>query len=117
MISVTRSAADGDLDQHVVLRTNDELEQLASSFNSMMDALRRSMNHAHLLAFQDKLTGLPNRAWFTEHFEKTIEFHVRKDRALAVLFLDIDRFKQVNDTLSSHHQLNGTKSTARSVGH
>ncbi len=98
MISITRSAADGDLDQHVELYTNDELEQLASSFNSMMDALRRSMNHAHFLAYRDKLTGLPNRAWFTEHFEESVDFHVLKDRPVAVLFLDIDRFKHVNDT-------------------
>ena len=35
----------------------DELEQLATSFNAMMDALRRSMSKVHLLAYRDKLTG------------------------------------------------------------
>ena len=49
------------------------------------------------LAHHDALTGLPNRASFTERLEREFLTHRRKDDAFAVLCLDLDRFKQVND--------------------
>lgn len=51
------------------------------------------------LAFHDALTGLPNRAFFNDRFEEALR-DVRSGRSqLALMFLDLDRFKQVNDTL------------------
>lgn len=51
------------------------------------------------LAFHDTLTGLPNRAYFNERLEAALA-DVRGGRGqLALLFLDLDRFKQVNDSL------------------
>lgn len=51
------------------------------------------------LAFHDTLTGLPNRAYFNDRLEAALA-DVRDTRdVLALLFLDLDRFKQVNDTL------------------
>jgi diguanylate cyclase (GGDEF)-like protein/PAS domain S-box-containing protein len=51
-------------------------------------------------AFHDALTGLPNRALFKEHLKLAVERAKRKDPFLfAVLFLDLDRFKNVNDSL------------------
>jgi diguanylate cyclase (GGDEF)-like protein len=51
------------------------------------------------LAFHDTLTGLPNRAFFNDRLEEALA-DVRSGRAqLALMFLDLDRFKQVNDTL------------------
>ncbi|GGK64872.1 bifunctional diguanylate cyclase/phosphodiesterase [Amphritea balenae] len=51
-------------------------------------------------AFHDNLTGLSNRAWFTSYLAKTINDTARqKEQAFAVLFLDLDHFKMVNDTL------------------
>lgn len=99
LISHTKLVAGGNFDQKVEMFTNDELEQLASSFNTMMGALRRSMKTVNSLAYRDNLTGLPNRAWFKMHFEGTVESYTEGDRPVAILFLDIDRFKQVNDTL------------------
>ncbi|QUD87932.1 bifunctional diguanylate cyclase/phosphodiesterase [Phenylobacterium montanum] len=49
------------------------------------------------LAHHDALTGLPNRAHFNERLEREFERHRRKGDAFAVLCLDLDRFKQVND--------------------
>jgi diguanylate cyclase (GGDEF)-like protein/PAS domain S-box-containing protein len=51
------------------------------------------------LAYHDKLTGLLNRAVFEEHLEAAVARAVRNDRAVAVLFLDLDQFKEVNDSL------------------
>lgn len=52
-----------------------------------------------LLAYYDALTGLPNRRFFLQQLEQAVVFANRNDRMLAVLFLDLDRFKLVNDTL------------------
>ncbi len=52
-----------------------------------------------LLAYYDALTGLPNRRFFLQQLEQALVFANRNDRMLAVLFLDLDRFKLVNDTL------------------
>ena len=54
------------------------------------------------LAYHDKLTGLPNRALFEEMLENAIARARRNDGAVGVLFLDLDNFKMVNDTLGHH---------------
>ncbi|HEX5045864.1 MAG TPA: EAL domain-containing protein [Gammaproteobacteria bacterium] len=51
------------------------------------------------LATHDELTGLPNRAVFGELLDHAIEAAARRDRRFAVLFIDLDRFKIVNDSL------------------
>lgn len=50
------------------------------------------------LAHHDPLTGLPNRLMFSEQLKKSIALAARQSRQLAVLFVDLDRFKEVNDT-------------------
>ena len=51
------------------------------------------------LAHYDPLTGLPNRLLFTEQLEKAIARAARHAHRLAIMFIDLDRFKRVNDTL------------------
>lgn len=50
-------------------------------------------------AFHDALTGLPNRFLFQDRLEKSLELAKRTKKMLATLFLDLDGFKKVNDTL------------------
>ncbi len=54
------------------------------------------------LAYHDKLTGLPNRVLFEELLEKAIARARRNDGAVGVLYLDLDNFKMVNDSLGHH---------------
>lgn len=55
--------------------------------------------HATRLALHDPLTGLPNRAKFNQHLDAALAETSESQGALALMLLDLDRFKQVNDTL------------------
>lgn len=55
--------------------------------------------HVRFLATHDSLTGLPNRVMFSEILQVSIESARRHGRKLAILFIDLDRFKNINDTL------------------
>ena len=54
--------------------------------------------HIHQLAFYDRLTGLPNRSVLNTIMEEAPQDARRSDGELAVVSVDLDRFKQVNDT-------------------
>ena len=60
---------------------------------------RRSQEHASRLAHYDSLTGLANRLQMAQTLEKILTAPNREHRACAVFLLDLDRFKQVNDTM------------------
>ena len=51
------------------------------------------------LAYTDRLTGLPNRALFHDRLERALVMATRRKTPMAVLFLDLDRFKIINDSL------------------
>jgi diguanylate cyclase (GGDEF)-like protein/PAS domain S-box-containing protein len=63
-------------------------------------ALERAEHSAHIerLAFNDVLTGLPNRVLFADRITHTLATARRYDRGFAVMYLDLDRFKLINDT-------------------
>ena len=66
------------------------------------DALRRlgeSNEKIRALAYQDGLTGLPNRRLLNEHLEKVLARARRKGTEFALLFIDLDNFKLLNDTI------------------
>lgn len=60
-------------------------------------ASRAAEARIRFLAHHDPLTGLPNRTSFNDRLEKELQRHRRKEDSFAVLCLDLDRFKQVND--------------------
>lgn len=58
---------------------------------------RRDEEKIRRLAYFDSLTGLPNRIHFTDHFDQAIKRARRMNHKLAILFVDLDRFKRIND--------------------
>ncbi|MGB7481366.1 MAG: PAS domain S-box protein [Burkholderiaceae bacterium] len=65
-------------------------------------AQRLAEEQTRFLANHDALTGLPNRIHLSEQLHKAIALADRNQAALAVLLLDLDRFKYVNDTFGHH---------------
>jgi diguanylate cyclase (GGDEF)-like protein/PAS domain S-box-containing protein len=60
---------------------------------------RRAEERLRYQAYHDDLTGLPNRLLFADRFAQALESARRNGRRMALLLLDLDRFKTVNDTL------------------
>lgn len=91
--------AAGQLDLRVQLDRADELGDLGRAFNGMADAISRSQRTLSYQASHDSLTGLANRAAFHARLEEALAHPERRGGMLAVLFIDLDDFKDVNDTL------------------
>jgi diguanylate cyclase (GGDEF)-like protein len=94
-----RSIADGSNPLPMALAREDELGALAHTFNDMREALDERERRITGLAYQDTLTGLPNRALFRDRLEQAIGVASRSGAMLSVMVMDLDRFKYVNDTL------------------
>jgi len=84
---------------------DDEIGELAKNFNVMLDKLYQSHDELNkqkdLMSYKahhDELTGLPNRALFNDRLEFALIKARRKESVVAVFFLDLDRFKEINDT-------------------
>lgn len=79
----------------------DDAGQVAHLYGTLQDIteLRQAEARIHRLAYFDSLTGLPNRESFKESVKHALELAKRHDRQGALLFLDLDNFKRVNDTL------------------
>ena len=79
----------------------DDVDFMQTVSNILAVAIERrhaEMRLAQLAQF-DALTGLPNRQLFNDRLAQTVAQAARSGRPMAVLFIDLDRFKQVNDTL------------------
>ncbi len=64
--------------------------------------LKNAEEEIRLLAFYDGLTGLANRILFMDRLDREIAISKRHGRAFALLFLDLDQFKRINDTFGHH---------------
>ena len=67
----------------------------------MRDITQRKETEAHIhrLAYFDALTGLPNREWIGEYLSQSLSEAADRERSVALLFVDLDQFKRINDTL------------------
>lgn len=80
--------------------SNDDLSLISITTDIASIAIegKRSEDKVLKLAHYDELTGLPNRFQYNQHLAKSLAHAERNKSQLAVLFLDLDRFKNINDT-------------------
>jgi len=76
-----------------------EIDALGRGFNEMIEKVQDRDRQLARLAFFDILTGLPNRSAFLERLEREVQRALRGGHRLGLLFLDLDGFKRVNDTM------------------
>ncbi len=98
-------ARDDELEKHrrhleemVALRTG-ELEALNSKLKAAKENAELAAERMSYQAYHDALTGLPNRALLNDRLIVALAHALREKRKLALMFLDLDRFKVINDSL------------------
>ena len=87
--------------EHVQVRVRgeDELARLAASFNEMVGKITEREQRITQLAFNDTLTGLPNRTMFQQQLDHHFRAAAGSGSLFALHCLDLDQFKVINDTL------------------
>ena len=80
-------------------KENDELSIISNKFNEMAKQVSKRETNLNAILHQDALTKIPNRIMFQERLEDAVSRANRLNTKIAVLFLDLDEFKIVNDTL------------------
>lgn len=86
----------GGLNHNMVIK---EKEQLTKE----IDLRKIAQKEIEKLAFFDSLTGLPNRLLLSNRIQQAIDLAKRLSKPLGIMFMDIDNFKMVNDTMG-HNQ-------------
>jgi diguanylate cyclase (GGDEF)-like protein/PAS domain S-box-containing protein len=100
-LEITGRRADGNLFpvELTLIKTEASGRSLFAGFVRDISEQKRTEDEIAFLAYHDKLTGLPNRAMFEELVDLAIARALRSDLAVSVLYLDVDNFKLVNDSL------------------
>lgn len=96
--SVTHRVATGDLRARLHWRRRDQLGTLAQDFDEMAEGLEQTYGRLEQLALEDSLTGLANHRAFRDRLHAELERARREVYDVAIVAIDIDCFKQVNDT-------------------
>jgi len=93
----------GNFDAPFPVERKDEIGVLARAYRDMVGTIRQNMVRIHELAYIDPVTRLPNRESFRQHFNAHIRAADGTSARLSVLFIDLDRFKRVNDSYGHDH--------------
>ncbi len=87
-----------ELEKKVAERTS-ELVDINTNLERVIDKKEEAEQSLQYLAYHDELTGLPNRNTLVDRIGQSIKISSRDDQQMAILFIDLDRFKNVNDSL------------------
>jgi diguanylate cyclase (GGDEF)-like protein len=90
------------LGKKVSVSGNTEIVELANDFNDMSSELSTLYRTLENMAFTDELTGMPNRVLFYDRLEQATLTASRYNTNCALMMMDLNRFKNINDTLGHH---------------
>ncbi|WP_209016951.1 putative bifunctional diguanylate cyclase/phosphodiesterase [Roseibium aggregatum] len=93
----------GNFDAPFPVERSDEIGVLARAYRDMVGTIRNNMVQIHELAYVDPVTRLSNRESFRQHFTNNMHGADSQANRLSVLFIDLDRFKRVNDSYGHDH--------------
>ncbi|MBI3605289.1 MAG: EAL domain-containing protein [Nitrospirae bacterium] len=99
LVNKFKKLEDRDFTEKLFVRSHDELKELADSYNHLVDEKQLAFRQLHQMAYYDSLTGLPNRLQFYDLIGENIQANSPRNEAIAIVVMDLDRFKEVNDTL------------------
>jgi diguanylate cyclase (GGDEF)-like protein len=99
LTQAARAFGSGHLAHRVAVTSSRELHEMADTFNRMAVALQEQHDQLEQQAFTDSLTGIPNRALFEDRARHALDRTLRTSERVAVLMIDLDDFKLVNDGL------------------
>lgn len=92
-----------DVESHLLnMKVDERTEQLSrrnQELNQAVQQVTQAKDRMRQLAYYDSLTSLPNRQLFTEQLELLLKISKREKSNIALLFLDLDNFKRINDSL------------------
>jgi diguanylate cyclase (GGDEF)-like protein len=88
-----------DVDSFINIKHKGEFGELAHWFNQRTNELLATQAQVNSLAFYDPLTGLPNRKMLKIHIDKKVASAQKNKTCGAIIFLDLDHFKVLNDSL------------------
>jgi diguanylate cyclase (GGDEF)-like protein len=98
-----RKFVSSDFKQPVILgralTTNDEVGRIAQDFKVLQDAMQEHVSSIREMAYYDMLTGLASRSYLNQRLTEMISAAERSGDGFALFFIDLDSFKDVNDTL------------------
>ncbi|MHA4871389.1 putative bifunctional diguanylate cyclase/phosphodiesterase [Duganella sp. PWIR1] len=99
LVVTAKRLEEGDYKVVIDSRREDEIGQLAHAFDAMREGIAKREQEIRRLAYWDTLTNLPNRAQFVLLLNDALHEARRREEALFVLMMDLDRFKHVNDVM------------------
>jgi diguanylate cyclase (GGDEF)-like protein len=92
----------GDYVSPILVEQADEIGALATAFNQMQSAIAAREDQIKHQSTHDALTGLPNRTLFFDRLTQSIAASKRTGASVGMIMMDVDRFKEINDTLGHH---------------
>lgn len=99
LVTAAEQFAAGNFDLRLQGRGSAELGDLRDLMDELSQRMNAQNTRAAKLVYRDSLTGLPNRRLFMEHLSKAVAMSKRQQKRFALMFLDLDGFKHVNDSL------------------